>query len=62
MRLVEIDLVGVYVAPISVIMVGAWLAALALGRLAGRFGLLRYVWRPALSMFPSTSSFSPRGS
>jgi len=38
----------VYVAPISVIMVVAWLATITLRRLAGRFDLLRYVWHPAL--------------
>jgi protein AaeX len=51
MRLAEIDLFGVYVAPISVMMVGAWLITMALRRLAGRFGLLRYVWHPALFVF-----------
>jgi hypothetical protein len=51
MRLAEIDLFGVYVAPISVMMVGAWLITLVLRRLAGRFGLLRYVWHPALFVF-----------
>jgi hypothetical protein len=51
MRLAEIDLLGVYVAPISVMMVGAWLITMALRRLAGRFGLLRYVWHPALFVF-----------
>jgi len=50
-RLAEIDVFGVYVAPISVMMVGAWLAALALSRFGSRFGLLRYVWHPALFMF-----------
>ena len=51
MRFAEIDLFGVYVAPISVMMVGAWLITMALRRLAGRFGLLRYVWHPALFVF-----------
>ena len=44
----EVNLFGVYVAPISVIMVVAWLATITLRRLAGRFDLLRYVWHPAL--------------
>ena len=48
MRLSEVNLFGVYVAPISVIMVVAWLATITLRRLAGRFDLLRYVWHPAL--------------
>ena len=48
MRLSEVNLFGVYVAPISVIMVVAWLATIALRRVANRFDLLRYVWHPAL--------------
>jgi hypothetical protein len=51
MRFAEIDLFGVYVAPISLMMVGAWLATIALRRLASRAGLLQYVWHPALFMF-----------
>jgi hypothetical protein len=48
MRFAEINLFGVYVAPISLMMVGAWLVTIALRRIADRFGLLRYVWHPAL--------------
>jgi hypothetical protein len=48
MRFTDIDLFGVYVAPISLMMVAAWLVTLGLNRIAGRFGLLRYVWHPAL--------------
>lgn len=48
MRFTEINLFGVYVAPISLIMIGAWLVTIALRRLANRWGLLRYVWHPAL--------------
>ncbi len=51
MRFTEIDLFGVYVAPISVMMIGAWLVTIALRRLANRSGLLQYVWHPALFMF-----------
>jgi len=51
MRFTEIDLFGVYVAPISVLMVAAWLLTIALRRVAGRFGLLRYVWHPAMFVF-----------
>ena len=51
MRFAEIDLFGVCVAPISVVMVAAWLLTMALRRVAGRFGLLRYVWHPALFVF-----------
>ena len=48
MRFAEINLFGVYVAPISLMMVGAWLVTVALRRVADRFGLLRYVWHPTL--------------
>ena len=51
MRFHEIDLLGVYVAPISVMLVGAWLVTIALRRLANRSGLLQYVWHPALFTF-----------
>jgi hypothetical protein len=51
MSFVEIDVFGVYVAPISLMLVGAWLITIALRRLANRFGLLRYVWHPALFTF-----------
>lgn len=48
MRFTEIDMFGVYVAPISLMMVAAWLIAIGLRRVAVQFGLLRYVWHPAL--------------
>jgi protein AaeX len=51
MRFAEIDLFGVYVAPISLVLVGAWLVTIALRRLASRSGLLQYVWHPALFVF-----------
>jgi protein AaeX len=51
MRFTEIDLFGVYVAPISVMMVAAWVVTVALRRLAARFGLLRRVWHPAAFVF-----------
>jgi protein AaeX len=51
MRFTEIDLFGVYVAPISLLMVAAWLVTIALRRVANRFGLLRQVWHPALFVF-----------
>jgi hypothetical protein len=51
MRFAEIDLFGVYVAPISLMMVATWLVTIALRRVASRFGLLRYVWHPALFVF-----------
>jgi hypothetical protein len=51
MHLAEIDLFGVYVAPISIMLIGAWVITMALRAAAGRFGLLRYVWHPALFVF-----------
>jgi hypothetical protein len=53
MRFAEVDLFGVYVAPISLMMVAAWLVLIALRRAADRFGLLRHVWHPALFVFAS---------
>ena len=51
MRFTEIDLFGVYVAPISVVLVAAWAVTVGLRRVAARFGLLRHVWHPALVVF-----------
>jgi len=51
MRFAEIALFGVSVAPIPLIMIGAWLVVIALRRFAGRFGLPRYVLHPALFVF-----------
>jgi len=51
MSFTEVNLFGVYVAPISVMMVVAWFITIALRRIANRFGLLRYVWHPALFVF-----------
>jgi protein AaeX len=50
-RLAEIDMFGVYIAPISMMMVVSWLVTIALRSFAGRFDLLRYVWHPALFVF-----------
>jgi protein AaeX len=51
MSFAEINLFGVYVAPISLMMVAAWLILIGLRRVAVHFGLLRYVWHPALFVF-----------
>ena len=48
MNFAEVNIYGVYVAPISVMMVAAWIVLIALRRTADHFGLLRYVWHPAL--------------
>jgi len=51
MRFAEVDVFGVYVAPISVMLVAAWLITIGLRRGAVSFGLLRHVWHPALFVF-----------
>ena len=51
MRFTEINLFGVYVAPMSVMMVAAWAITIGLRWFAARFGLLRYVWHPSLFVF-----------
>jgi protein AaeX len=49
-RFNEIDLFGVYPAPISVIMIAVWPVVLLLRRVAHPFDPLRLAWRP--SLFP----------
>jgi hypothetical protein len=51
MSFAEVDLFGVYVAPISMMMVATWLVLIVLRRVADHFGLLRHVWHPALFVF-----------
>jgi len=51
LQFIEIDLLGVSVAPIALLIIAAWFATIGLRRIADRFGLLRHVWHPALFMF-----------
>jgi len=51
MRFAEVDLFGVYVAPVSLMMVEAWLVTVVLRRVASHLRLLRLVWHPALFVF-----------
>lgn len=51
MNFVEINLFGVYVAPIALMMPVAWLMLMILRRLTDRFAVLRRVWHPALFEF-----------
>jgi len=51
MRFVETDVFGVYVAPISLMLVAAWAITITLRQVAVRFGLVRRVWHPALFVF-----------
>jgi hypothetical protein len=48
MRFNEINLFGLYVAPITLIMAAAWVIYVALRRIGDRFGLTSLVWHPAL--------------
>jgi len=48
MRFNEINLFGLYVAPIAVIMAVAWVVYLVVRRTGDRFGLAQRVWHPAL--------------
>ena len=56
MKFVEVDRFGVYVAPISLMMVVAWVAIVVLRRTANRFALLRHVWHPALVAMGMTAN------
>jgi protein AaeX len=47
----EIDLLGVYVAPISLLIIAAWFVTIGLRRIADRYGMMRHVWHPALFVF-----------
>ena len=51
MNFTEVNLFGVYVAPISWMMAAAWLVLISLRRAADHFGLLGHVWHPALFVF-----------
>ena len=44
----EINVFGLYVAPIMLIMGVAWVVYLVVRRVGDRFGLTRHVWHPAL--------------
>jgi hypothetical protein len=48
MRFNEINLFGLYVAPIAVIMAAAWVVYVAIRRVGDRLGLTQRVWHPAL--------------
>lgn len=51
MSFVEIDIFGVYVAPIVPMMLLALVATLGLRRVAVAVGLFRWIWHPALFEF-----------
>jgi protein AaeX len=47
----EINLDGVYVAPLAVLMAIAWIATVALRAVAAFTGWLRFIWHPPLFIF-----------
>jgi hypothetical protein len=51
MSFAEVNVFGVYVAPISVMMIGAWLMLVLVRRVADRYGVLRQIWHPTLFWF-----------
>lgn len=51
MRFSEINLFGVYVAPISIWIITAWIVTIILRRVADNYGVLNFVWHPALFVF-----------
>jgi hypothetical protein len=51
MRFYEVNLFGVYVAPLAPMLLAAWVLLLPLRRLADRLGLLAWVWHPSLVIF-----------
>jgi protein AaeX len=44
----EVDVFGIYVAPIAVLMLAAWLLLTLIHRLADLLGLADKVWHPGL--------------
>jgi protein AaeX len=50
-RFTEINLFGVYLAPISLVMAASWVITIGLRRSAARFGLLRHVSYPDILVF-----------
>jgi hypothetical protein len=50
-RFSEINLLGVYIAPIALLLAVSWVIVIGLRRIAARYGLLRYVWHPSLFVF-----------
>jgi len=47
----EVNVLGVYVAPIILLAAAAWVVTLGLRWTAARYGLLRHVWHPSLFVF-----------
>jgi hypothetical protein len=49
MRFTEIDLFGVFVSPMAVMLLAAWVVLQLVRRIADRMGLWRHLWHPALA-------------
>jgi hypothetical protein len=47
----DITLFGVNFSPMALMLGASWMVVVILRRIADRFGLLRYVWHPALFIF-----------
>jgi hypothetical protein len=47
----EVNVFGVFIAPIALLVVAAWVVTLGLRWTAARYGLLRHVWHPSLFVF-----------
>jgi protein AaeX len=50
-RFSEINLFGVYIAPIALRLAVSWVIVIGLRRIAAYFGLPRYVWHPSMFVF-----------
>jgi protein AaeX len=51
MSFVEVDLFGVYVAPMSVMMVAAYAVLFCFRKVAARLGWFDFIWHPGLFEF-----------
>lgn len=51
MSFTEVNVFGVYVAPITLLAAAAWIVTVGLRWTAARYGLLRHVWHPSLFVF-----------
>ena len=51
MSFTEVNVFGVYVAPIFLLAVATWVVALGSRWTPARYGLLHHVWHPALFVF-----------
>jgi hypothetical protein len=49
MRYFELNIFGVYVSPMSAMLLAAWVILLVIRRIADRVGLSRHLWHPALA-------------